>query len=42
MVIPFGEIGIFLLIALLASLLMAWVPSRRAASVPVAEALRYE
>lgn len=42
MVIPFGEIGIFVLIALAASLLMAWVPSRRAAGVPVAEALRYE
>lgn len=42
MVIPFGEIGIFLLIALAASLLMAWVPSRRAARVPVADALRYE
>jgi putative ABC transport system permease protein len=42
MVVPFGEIGIFLLIALAASLLMAWVPSRRAARVPVAAALRYE
>ncbi|MEZ4572880.1 MAG: FtsX-like permease family protein [Thermomicrobiales bacterium] len=42
MVIPFGEIGVFLLVALAASLLMAWIPSRRAASVPVADALRYE
>jgi putative ABC transport system permease protein len=42
MVIPFEEIGIFLLFALGASLLMAWIPSRRAASVPVAAALHYE
>lgn len=42
MVIPFGEIGVFLLVALAASLLMAWIPSRRAARVPISEALRYE
>jgi putative ABC transport system permease protein len=41
-VIPFNEIGLFLLISLAAALLMAWIPARRAARVPIAEALRYE
>jgi ABC-type lipoprotein release transport system permease subunit len=32
----------FILIAFVASLLMSYVPARRAARVPIAEALRYE
>jgi putative ABC transport system permease protein len=41
-VVPAGEIGAFLLISLVAALLMAWIPARRASRVPIAEALRYE
>jgi putative ABC transport system permease protein len=42
MVVPWLEIGSFILIAVAAALLMAWIPARRAARVPIAEALRYE
>jgi putative ABC transport system permease protein len=41
-IVPWGQIGIFLLVALVAAILMTIIPSRNAASVPVAEALRYE
>jgi putative ABC transport system permease protein len=41
-VIPLLDIGAFVVIALSASLLMAWIPARRAAKVPIAESLRYE
>ncbi|MEZ4522192.1 MAG: FtsX-like permease family protein [Thermomicrobiales bacterium] len=41
-VVPWSQIGIFLGIALVAAILMTIIPSRNAASVPVAEALRYE
>jgi putative ABC transport system permease protein len=41
-VIPWAQIGLFLLIALVAAILMTIIPSRNAASVPVADALRYE
>ncbi len=41
-VVPWGQIGIFLGIALVAAVLMTIIPSRNAASVPVADALRYE
>jgi putative ABC transport system permease protein len=40
--IPWMEILPFTFIALLVSLLMTWLPSRNAARVPVADALRYE
>ncbi len=40
--VPWLEMAIFILIALIASLLMAYIPSRRAARVPIAQALRYE
>ena len=39
---PWMEILPFTIIALLVSLLMTWLPSRNAANVPVADALRYE
>lgn len=41
-IIPWGQIALMLGLALGASALMTIVPSRNAASVPVAEALRYE
>ena len=41
-IVPWLEMAIFILIALIASLLMAYIPSRRAARVPIAQALRYE
>ncbi|CAN5804521.1 hypothetical protein BH23CHL2_BH23CHL2_33890 [soil metagenome] len=41
-VVPWGQIGAFLGIALVAAVMMTIIPSRNAASVPVAEALRYE
>ena len=40
--IPWGEIATFVLAAYLFSLLLTWWPSRGAARVPIAEALRYE
>jgi ABC-type lipoprotein release transport system permease subunit len=39
---PWSEVGVFVLLAFVVSLLMTWWPSRSAAQVPVAEALRYE
>jgi putative ABC transport system permease protein len=40
--VPWAEIIVEVTLALVFALLMTWWPSRRAASVPVAEALRYE
>jgi ABC-type lipoprotein release transport system permease subunit len=40
--IPWGEVVAFVAIAYVFSLLLTWWPSRGAARVPVAEALRYE
>lgn len=40
--IPWGEVLAFVAVAYLCALLMTWWPSRSAARVPVAEALRYE
>jgi putative ABC transport system permease protein len=40
--IPWMEITVIGVFTFLASLLMTWIPSRQAASVPTAEALRYE
>jgi putative ABC transport system permease protein len=39
---PWGEVAVFVMAAFVVSLFMTWWPSRSAASVPVAEALRYE
>ena len=39
---PWGEVVIFVAVAFAVSLFMTWWPSRAAAQVPVAEALRYE
>ena len=39
---PWGEVMLFVGLAFAFSLLMTWWPSRNAASVPVADALRYE
>jgi putative ABC transport system permease protein len=41
-IIPWAQIGLIGVFALGATLLMTLVPSRQAASVPIAEALRYE
>ncbi|MBX6340860.1 MAG: FtsX-like permease family protein [Thermomicrobiaceae bacterium] len=41
-VVPWGQVSAFLAIALAAALLMSYIPSRKAATVPIAEALRYE
>ena len=40
--IPWLQLTFFSVITLLASLAMTWIPARQAASVPTAEALRYE
>ena len=40
--VPWPEVILFALLAFGFSLLMTWWPSQRAASVPIAEALRYE
>ena len=40
--IPWARIGMISGFAFLASLVMTYIPSRQAASVPIAEALRYE
>jgi putative ABC transport system permease protein len=40
--IPWVQIGFFIVVTLAASLAMTWIPARQAASVPTAEALRYE
>jgi putative ABC transport system permease protein len=39
---PWGEVVVFVLLAFAVSLFMTWWPSRSAAQVPVADALRYE
>jgi putative ABC transport system permease protein len=39
---PWGEVLVFVLLAFVVSLFMTWWPSRSAAQVPVADALRYE
>ena len=39
---PWGTIVVFTGISIAAAVIMAFIPARRAASVPVAEALRYE
>ncbi len=41
-IIPWGIVLLFAAIALAASLLMAYIPARQAARVPIAQALRYE
>jgi ABC-type lipoprotein release transport system permease subunit len=40
--IPWLQIGVISAFAFLASLIMTIIPSRQAASIPIAEALRYE
>lgn len=40
--IPWAQIAFFIVVTLAASLAMTWIPARQAASVPTAEALRYE
>ncbi len=40
--VPWLQISVIGVFTVLASLLMTWIPSRQAASVPTAEALRYE
>jgi putative ABC transport system permease protein len=41
-IVPWLDVAAFIVIALVATLLMAYVPARRAARVPIAQALRYE
>ena len=41
-IIPFGQITLFVVIALVAAFIMTVIPARRASRVPIAEALRYE
>jgi ABC-type lipoprotein release transport system permease subunit len=41
-VIPWGTILFFIGASFIAAALMTWVPARKASSVPIAEALRYE
>jgi ABC-type antimicrobial peptide transport system permease subunit len=40
--IPWTEVILFIIVAYAFSLLLTWWPSRGAARVPIAEALRYE
>ncbi len=40
--IPWLDVAIFILLSVLASLLLAYIPARQAARVPIAQALRYE
>jgi putative ABC transport system permease protein len=40
--VPWLQVTLFIAIALVAALLMSWIPARRAARVTIAEALRYE
>ena len=42
MIVPFGQIAFFVIIALVAAFIMTVIPARRASRVPIAEALRYE
>jgi putative ABC transport system permease protein len=41
-VTPWGTVIFFIVASLLAAALMTWIPARKASSVPIAEALRYE
>lgn len=41
-IVPFGTIAVVILGSLVAAALMTWIPSRSAATVPIADALRYE
>lgn len=41
-VIPWSTVIVFLVLSLVSAALMTWFPAKRAASVPIAEALRYE
>jgi ABC-type lipoprotein release transport system permease subunit len=40
--VPWAEVIVFVAVAAAFSLLMSWWPSRNAAKVPVADALRYK
>jgi ABC-type antimicrobial peptide transport system permease subunit len=40
--VPWAQVGAVTAFALIASLLMTWLPARAASKVPIAEALRYE
>lgn len=42
MIVPYGQIAFFVIIALVAAFIMTVIPARRASRVPIAEALRYE
>ena len=41
-IVPWGTVVFFLMLSLAASLLMAYIPARQAARVPISQALRYE
>lgn len=41
-VIPWGTVTFFVVASLVAASIMTWIPARKASSVPIAEALRYE
>jgi putative ABC transport system permease protein len=41
-IVPWGTVLFFLILSLAASLLMAYIPARQAARVPISQALRYE
>jgi putative ABC transport system permease protein len=41
-VVPWGTIVVFIVASLVAAAIMTWVPARKASSVPIADALRYE
>ncbi|MGH9176193.1 MAG: ABC transporter permease, partial [Vicinamibacterales bacterium] len=41
-VVPWGTIAAFVGASLVAAAIMTWVPARKASSVPIADALRYE
>ncbi|HEX5164994.1 MAG TPA: FtsX-like permease family protein, partial [Thermomicrobiales bacterium] len=41
-IVPWLDVVMFIVVALVAAVLMAYVPARRAARVPIAQALRYE
>jgi putative ABC transport system permease protein len=42
MIVPYAQIALFVIIALVAAFIMTVIPARRASRVPIAEALRYE
>ncbi len=42
MVVPVGQIALFVVVSLVAAFIMTVIPARRASRVPIAEALRYE